>query len=240
MDGGAGAHRVAEQDDRQTGVLAAACRCAQRASGTGEGSCPTPSVPTPYAEPQQPQGDPGRVDVGFSIESAWPAVRRNEALLGPTASSPDFAPPCSITTMPRAGSRRGPCGRVRERACVTPFVPGQCDQRSEGSNDRIGPARYPSQRHSTPVTPARQDGPVSETDTQTEADTGVEGRARRPDPRDRRPVRPPSGAPGAGRGGRGRALALLRPRRPDPGRQRLRQEAAPRGARGRGPRSPHA
>ena len=101
------------------------------------------------------------------------------------------------------------------------------------------------------------DGPVtvrSSTDASTEGSFGAVSAVRwvsrrrqdvtmtRPDPMPTgRPGRGARRAPAAGRGDRGCALALLRARRPDPLRRRLRREAAPaRGARGALPRAAYA
>ena len=161
-------------------------------------------------------------------------VRRNEALRPPTGSSPAFAPPCSISTIARGGSagslRSSPGEGMRHSCRVGPVF------RSGSSSGWVGRRRRFACRCDTARWTREQDRHRHRDRVRHRA-----AGARRRHPRERLAGRPAPGAPGARRGGRGRALALLRQGRPDALRRRLRQEAAPpRGARGRGPRPPHA
>ena len=125
--GGARAHRVTEQDDRDAGMLGR--RLLERPArvrdrgGLGSGS----GVPAADAEPEQPQREPGVEDL---LLEGVPHGRRTPER-GTPASRPGPARPSrrrAASARCRAVVRRDPCGRVRVRACVTPIVPGQCAQ----------------------------------------------------------------------------------------------------------------
>ncbi len=260
--GGPGAHRVAEQDHGYAGMLGGRLVDGpsrvrdRRRLGADSG------VPAAYAEPEQPQREPLVEHSASRERCAWPTYagtrhswvrprpappsRRRAASarcravvrMGSLRSSPGegmrHSDSCQLSVCPvfRSGPTIGwvsPICIVRGRGHRSPRAHGAFGLGLPGSGAstcRCGTARWTRERDGHPDRGRHRRRAT---------------RARRCHPRDRPPGRPAPGAPGAGRGDRGRALALLRARRPDPRRRRLRQEAAPaRGARGRGPRPPHA
>ena len=74
-------------------------------------------------------------------------VRRRERLRPPTGSSPVFAPPCSISTMPRVlagGSLRSSAGEGMRHSVPCPPVVDRVSQCFGASNARMGGAGRPA------------------------------------------------------------------------------------------------
>ena len=216
VHGRARAHGVAEQHDRaRPGAPRRRWSSAQRASGTGEGSGPVPAFQPRTPKRSSHSDRPSSSTRGSRTSRIAVGTPQRGAAAARRASSPAFAPPCSISTMPRGGGR----GRVRvesagEGHAVThDRVQARCfgavaGNGWDGRRDRCrrDTARWARDGNADLQRQHRRAGPAG---------------------------RPAPGAPRSGRGGRGRPLALLRPGRPDALRRRLRREDAPaRGARG--------